>query len=139
MTEPAAFVDRFHDWALRAIRKYKDLLSDANYEYGYDPYWVSAYPYRVDVSKETEVSITVRNFRDKPQQHRVVLQLPPGVKAEPAVLEGTVAPKSRQSFKVKLTADTATLPVGVQMVPMDITLDGRSYGQLFDFIIQAKP
>lgn len=138
MTEPAAFVDRFHDWALRAIRKYKALLPDANYEYGYDPYWVSAYPYRVDVSKETEVSITVRNFRDKPQQHRVALQLPPGLKAEPAVLEGSVAPKSRQSFKVKLTADTAKLPADVQMVPMDITLDGKRYGQLFDFIIQAK-
>lgn len=138
MTEPAAFVDRFHDWALRAIRKYKALLPDANYEYGYDPYWVSAYPYRVDVSQETEVSITVRNFRDKPQQHRVALQLPPGVKAEPAVLEGSVGPKSRQSFKVKLNADTATLPAGVQLVPMDITLDGRRYGQLFDFIIQAR-
>lgn len=139
MTEPAAFVNRFHDWALRAIRKYKALLPDANYEYGYDPYWVSAYPYRVDVAQPAEVSITVRNFRDTTQQHRVALHLPPGVKAEPAVLEGSVAPKSRQSFKVKLTADAATLPVGVQMVPMDITLDGRRYGQLFDFIIQAKP
>jgi len=139
MTEPAAFVDRFHDWALRAIRKYKALLPDANYEYGYDPYWVSAYPYRVDVAQPTEVSITVRNFRDTPQQHRVALHLPPGVKAEPAALEGTVAPKSRQSFKINLTADAATLPAGVQMVPMDITLDGRRYGQIFDFIIQAKP
>lgn len=138
MTEPAAFVDRFHDWALRAIRKYKELLPDTNYEYGYDPYWVSAYPYRVDVAKEVDVSITVRNFRDTLQQHRVVLQLPPGVKAEPAVLEGIVGPKSRQSFKVKLTADPAILPAGVQMVPMDITLDGKHYGQVFDFIIQAK-
>ena len=67
------------------------------------------------------------------------LQLPHGLKAEPAVLEGTVAPKSRHSFKIKLTADATTLPAGVQMVPMDITLDGRRYGQLFDFIIQAKP
>jgi glyoxylase-like metal-dependent hydrolase (beta-lactamase superfamily II) len=138
MTEPAAFVDRFHDWALRAIGKYKDLLPDTNYEYGYDPYWVSAYPYRVDLAKEAEVNITVRNFRETWQQHRVVLQLPPGVKAEPAVLEGSVGPKSRQSFKVKLTADPEKLPAGVQMVPMDITLDGKRYGQLFDFIIQAK-
>jgi glyoxylase-like metal-dependent hydrolase (beta-lactamase superfamily II) len=138
MTEPAAFVDRFHDWALRAIRQYKDLLPDANYEYGYDPYWVSAYPYRVDVAKEAEVSITVRNFRDTLQQHRVALQLPHGVKAEPSILEGTVGPKARQSFKIKLSTDPATLPAGVQMVPMDITLDGKHYGQLFDFIIQAK-
>ncbi|MFN0077091.1 MAG: MBL fold metallo-hydrolase [Prosthecobacter sp.] len=138
MTEPAAFVDRFHDWALRAIRKYKALLPDANYEYGYDPYWVSAYPYRVDVAQPAEVNITVRNFRDTPQQHRVALQLPPGLKANPAVLEGTVGPKSRQSFKVKLIPNADKLPTGVQMVPMDITLDGKRYGQIFDFIIQAR-
>ncbi len=138
MTEPAAFVDRFHDWALRAIRKYKALLPDANYEYLYDPYWVSAYPFRVDVAKEAEVSITVRNFRDTLQQHRVALQLPPGVQAEPAMLEGSVGPKSRQSFKIKLRADPAKVPDGVQMITMDITLDGKRYGQVFDFIIQAK-
>ncbi len=138
MTEPSAFVERYHDWALRAIRKYKNLLPDANYEYLFDPYWVSAYPYRVDLAKEAEVSITVRNFRDMPQEHRVRLQLPPGVQAEPSMLEGSVGPKSRQSFKIKLSADPAILPAGVQMVPMDITLDGKHYGQLFDFIIQAK-
>lgn len=135
MTEPKGFIERYHDWALRAIRKYKDLLPDKDYEYGYDPYWVSAYPYRVDVAQPAEVSITVRNFRDTPQQHRVVLQPPPGLQVEPAVLEGSVAPKSRASFKVKLTADLNKLPAGVQMVPLDITLDGKRNGQLFDFIV----
>lgn len=138
MTEPAAFIERYHDWALRAIRRYKDLLPETNYEYLFDPYWVSAYPYRVDLAKPAEVSITVRNFRDTLQQHRIALQLPPGVNAEPSVLEGTVEPKSRQTFKVNLSADSQTVPAGVQLVPMDITLDGRRYGQLFDFVIKAK-
>ncbi|WP_395735416.1 MBL fold metallo-hydrolase [Prosthecobacter sp.] len=140
MTEPKAFIERYHDWALRIIREYKELLPDADYEYLYDPYWVSAYPYRVDFQQQStqEVSITVRNFRDSGQKHRVELRLPPGVHAEPAVLEGSVPPKSRQSFKVKLSADAAQVPAGVQVVPMDITLDGRHYGQLFDFILQAR-
>ena len=140
MTEPEAFIERYHDWAQRIIREYKELLPDANYEYLYDPYWVSAYPYRVDLQKQStqEVSITVRNFRDTVQQHRIVLQLPPGITANPAFLEGSVPAKSRQSFKIKLTANPAQVPAGVQMVPMDITLDGKHYGQLFDFIIQAK-
>ncbi|MCB1276563.1 MBL fold metallo-hydrolase [Prosthecobacter sp.] len=135
MTKPKDFIERYHDWALRAIREYKELLPDTNYEYLFDPYWVSAYPYRVDVSKETEVNITVRNFRNTLQQHRVVLKPPPGLKAEPAELVGTVEPKSRQSFKVKLTPDPDKLPAGVQMVPMDITLDGKRCGELFDFIV----
>jgi len=138
MTDPAAFIERFHDWSQRIIQQYKNLLPDIDYEYLYDPYWVSAYPYRVDLAKEAEVSITVRNFRDKPQQHRIELQLPAGIKADPAVLEGTVGAQSRQSFKVKLSVDSTKVPVGVQMIPMDITLDGHRYGQLFDFIIQAK-
>jgi hypothetical protein len=140
MTEPKAFIERYHDWAQRIIREYQQLLPDANYEYLYDPYWVSAYPYRVDFQQQAtqEVSITVRNFRETLQRHRIVLQLPPGVTSDPAFLEGTVPAKSRQSFKIKLTADPAQAPAGVQMVPMNITLDGRRYGQLFDFIIQAK-
>lgn len=139
MSEPAAFIERYHDWALRIIGKYKELLPESDYEYLFDPYWVSAYPYRVDVAGGTaEVSITVRNFRAASQQHRVVLQLPPGLQAEPAVLEGSVAPKARQSFKVKLSADPAKMPAGVQMVPMDITLDGKRHGQLFDFIVQGR-
>src|SRR5436190_23774659 len=42
------------------------------------------------------------NFRDSSQQHRVALRLPPGVTAEPAVLEGSVPPRSRLSFPVKI-------------------------------------
>jgi glyoxylase-like metal-dependent hydrolase (beta-lactamase superfamily II) len=138
MTEPAAFVERFHEWCLRAIQKYKNLLPERNYEYLFDPYWVSAYPYRVDVSSDAEVTITVRNFRTMEQRHRIVLNVPPGVRADPAVLEGSIAAASRQSFRVKLHADLNQVAAGVQMVPLDITLDGKAYGQLFDFILQAR-
>lgn len=138
MTEPAAFIERYHDWALRAIRKYKELLPDTNYEYLFDPYWVSAYPYRVDLTAaDTQtVQITVRNFRDTPQQHRVALKLPPGVAADPSVLEGSVPAKSRQGYPVKISVkDRALLPEGVQIAPFDITLDGKHHGELFDFIL----
>lgn len=141
MTDPAAFIGRYHDWALRAIRQYKDLLPGDNYEYGYDPYWVSAYPYRVDLmSSDTQtVQVTVRNFRDKTQQHRVVLKVPPGITAEPGVIEGSVAAKSRQAFPVKLTVtDRSKLAGGVQIALFDITLDGRHHGELFDFILMGK-
>jgi len=141
MTEPGAFIERYHDWALRIIQRYKKLLPDTNYEYLFDPYWVSAYPYRVDLTQaDTQtVQITVRNFRDQPQQHRVVLKLPPGIEAEPNVLEGSVAPKSRQSYPVKLTVRSrAALPAGVQIAPFDITLDDRHHGELFDFILLGK-
>ena len=141
MTEPAAFIDRYHAWAQRIIGLYRDLLPDPDYAYLFDPYWVSAYPYRVDLSQDDTqtVQVTVRNHRNRPQSHRVVLKLPPGIEANPAVLDGNVSAKSRQMFPVKLTVkDRAALPKGVQIIPFDITLDGKRYGELFDFVFQAK-
>jgi hypothetical protein len=81
----------------------------------------------------------VRNFRDRPQEHRVELRLPPGISAEPAILTGSVPAKSRKAFTVMLTADPARVPAGLQMVPLDITLDGAPLGERFDFLLQASP
>jgi glyoxylase-like metal-dependent hydrolase (beta-lactamase superfamily II) len=142
MPEPAAFLQRYHEWSKRMRDQFQDLLPEKNYEYLYDPYWVSAYPYRVDLSAaNTEtVQITIRNHRDAPQQHRVVLKLPPGVTAEPPVLEGTIAARTRQTFPVKLTVDRAKAqPIaGPQQVTFDITLDGRRWGEMFDFLIRTR-
>ena len=140
MHNPAAFLSRYHEWSKRMLALYHDMLPDADYEYQYDPYWVSAYPYRVDLSEQhqQQVTVTVRNHRDAAQRHRVVLKLPLGVTAEPAVLEGTVDGKSRQSYPVKLTVDRAKFPKGIQMVTFDITLDGKRYGEMFDFLVRAK-
>ena len=141
MTNPAAFLDRYHEWSKRIVTRFQELLPDPNYEYQFDPFWVSAYPYRVDLQQPQtqEVAITVRNFRDKPQQHHIKLRLPAGITAEPETLVGTVEPKSRQRFKVLLTATPERMSAGVQMIPLDITLDGKHHGELFDFLVQSKP
>lgn len=140
MHDPAEFLGRYHEWSKEIIQHYRGLLPDTNYEYLFDPYWVSAYPYRVDFSRHDaqQVTVTVRNFRDTPQRHRVELKLPAGLTAEPAVLEGTIDRKSRQSYPVKLTVNRGAVPAGVHIVPFDITLDGKRYGELFDFLIRAK-
>ncbi len=140
MHNPAEFLNRYHEWSKEIIQHYQGLLPDPDYEYGFDPYWVSAYPYRVDFSQtETQmVTVTVRNFRSTPQKHHIELKLPPGLTAEPAVLEGTINAESRQSYPVKLTVNRHAVPPGVQIVPFDITLDGKRYGELFDFLIRVK-
>ena len=141
MTNPTAFVERYHEWSKRIVARYKELLPDRNYEYQFDPFWVSAYPYRVDFQEQStqEVTVTVRNFRDQVQRHRIRLRLPGGITASPSILEGTVAAKSRKQFKVVLKASPAQTATGVQMIPFDITLDDKQYGELFDFLVQVKP
>jgi glyoxylase-like metal-dependent hydrolase (beta-lactamase superfamily II) len=140
MQDPADFLDRYHAWSKEIVAHYQQLLPEKDYEYLFDPYWVSAYPYRVDFSNQNEqqVDITVRNFRDAPQQHRIQLVLPPGVTAEPAVLAGTIDRESRQTYPVKLTLDRAQATAGVNIIPFDITLDDKHYGELFDFLIQVQ-
>lgn len=140
MNNPAAFLERYHAWSKEILRHYQGLLPDADYEYQYDPYWVSAYPYRVDLRErdQQEVTITIRNFRSAPQVHRVQLNLPPGITAEPAILTGTIPAESRQGYRVRLSVDRDKALPGVQMVPLDITLDGQTLGERFDFLLQAS-
>jgi glyoxylase-like metal-dependent hydrolase (beta-lactamase superfamily II) len=140
MHDPAEFLGRYHEWSKEIIQHYRELLPDKDYEYLFDPYWVSAYPYRVDFSQNDvqQVTVTVRNFRETSQRHRIELKLPAGLTAEPAVLEGTIDRKSRQRYPVKLTVNRAAIPPGVQLIPFDVTLDGKRYGELFDFLIRAS-
>ena len=140
MPSPEGMLNRYHEWSKEIIRLYNDLLPGTDYEYLYDPYWVSAFPYRVDLSaKDTHIiQVTVRNVRSTPQRHRVELKLPPGIFAEPTILEGTVKPESRSSFPVKLTVDRMLASPSLQIVPFDIILDGRHHGELFDFTIRTS-
>lgn len=139
MDNPAEFLERYHQWSLEIAKLYRDLLPDTDYEYLYDPYWVSAYPYRVDLSKENsqEVQVTVRNFRNVVQRHRIELKLPRGIIAEPSVLEGEVAAEGRHMYKVRLSVDRSAATSGIQIVPFDIRLDEKKYGELFDFLVRT--
>lgn len=138
MPDPAAFLKRYHNWAHEIIRLYRDLLPDPDYEYQFDPYWVSAYPYRVDFSdsREQTIAVTVRNFRNRIQRHRIDLQLPPGVTADPPVLNGLVERESRHTYHVTLRLSETDARPGLHIAPFDIRLDDTHHGELFDFLIR---
>ncbi len=141
MPQPLAFLQRYRQWAEEMIDIYRGLLPDDNYQYRFDPYWVSAYPYRVELGDDQPqtVEIIVRNFRDRPQAHRIVLEPPPGIIVEPPILEGSVAAASRQRFPVTLRRVSDQASPGIGIVALDITLDDHRYGQWFDFLIHVGP
>ena len=66
------------------------------------------------------------------------LKLPLGFSAEPAVLEGVLEGEARQKFPTKITIDRKTASPDLQIIPFDITLDGKRHGELFDFIVRAS-
>jgi hypothetical protein len=136
MGNPAAFIERYRKWSYEMRDAFQSLSPDPDYRYCFDPYWVRAYPYRTPlVAGETkDVTVNVRNFRKAKQVHRIEFRAPPGVSVEPAVLQGELAAESRGAFPVRVTA-AAAAEHGTHVVAMDVTLDGKRYGERFDFIV----
>ncbi len=74
----------------------------------------------------------MRNFRSQKQAHHIEFHPPPGIIVEPRVLEGKLAPGARGVFPIRVKAGKDLSP-GVRIVALDVTLDGRRFGELFDF------
>ena len=87
--------------------------------------------------QSADLAIHVRNFRSRPQTHRIELQGPPGLSSQPPAVAGELGPEKRGVFTATLRA-APDAPVGVQIVALDVTLDGRRYGQLFDLIVEVE-
>ena len=139
LDRPAKMIERFGKWSRDMRAAFQALSPDDDYRYGFDPYWVQADPYRVTVKRggSCDLLVRVRNFRDRDQKHRIELHAPPGLAAEPAVLQGSVRPGAREALPVRLKAAEGAA-AGVGIVAFDITLDGRRYGEWFDFIVQVE-
>lgn len=136
MDRPAKFIERYRKWAYDMREAFRDLSSDKDYEYWFDPFWVRAEPYRVRLApgEEAEVLLHVRNFRSSSQKHQIRIVAPEGFMVEPPVISGAIPAESRENYVFKVKASAAA-PQGVSLIAFDITLDGHRYGQLFDCIV----
>ncbi|MCX6902603.1 MAG: MBL fold metallo-hydrolase [Verrucomicrobia bacterium] len=136
MDRPSAFIERYRKWSYEMREAFRTLSPDPDYRYWFDPFWVRVEPYRLMLraGQAETVTLEVRNFRSRQQTHRVEVHLPSGLAAEPAVLEGKLARESRQSFPIRIKA-AADAKAGVHIVALDVTLDGRRYGERFDFVV----
>jgi len=135
MDRPQELVERFYQWSLAMREAFRELSAEEDYRYMFDPYWVRPDPYRLRLSSggSAELTLHVRNFLPRPQPYRIVLHTPEGLAAEPSRLEVTVPAESITPVRLRLRAAEKLGP-GARHVAIDITRDGRRYGQLFDFI-----
>jgi glyoxylase-like metal-dependent hydrolase (beta-lactamase superfamily II) len=140
MDQPGGLIERFRKWSYEMREAFQALSSEPDYRYGFDPFWVRAEPYRLALrpGQSAEVAIHVRNFGKMRQAHRIEVHAPPGIVAEPAVLEGEVAGERRGVFPIRLSATAAAAP-GVRLVGLDVSLDGRRYGEWFDVVVGVEP
>jgi glyoxylase-like metal-dependent hydrolase (beta-lactamase superfamily II) len=136
MDEPAGLIERYRRWSYEMRDAFQDLSPHPDYRYWFDPYWVRAEPYRIEMKPGTraEVILHLRNFADRPQPYRVVLRVAEGVRVSPPVVERMIPADT--TIQVPIRVETAaSIKPGVHLVALDITLDGERYGPLFDFII----
>lgn len=140
LDKPAALIERYRARMVALRESFQSLSVEDDYRYMFDPYWVRAAPYRVIVKAggTSEFDVVVRNFRGKPQTHRIEIHTPPGLTVTPAVLEGKTGPEESAAFRVKLSA-AADAADGLRIVAFDITRDGIRFGELFDFIAHVGP
>ncbi len=138
MDRPKDLIERYRNWALTIRGLYKDLSDEADYRYMFDPYWVRAEPYRVEIAPghEAKTIVCLRNFLDRPRSYRVALHCPEGITAEPKVLEGEIPAASIIRVALQLKADLQAKH-GVKLVAFDTTMDTHRYGEWFDFIVQV--
>jgi hypothetical protein len=118
----------------------QDLSAGEDYRCMFDPYWVRAEPYRVSIraGQTAEVTLRVRNFLSRPQEHCIRVCSPQGATVAPALLEGTVAPQARGCLLLKVSAPAGAKP-GAYTVAVDVTRDGQRYGPWFDLIVSVAP
>ena len=140
MDHQAAFIERYRLWAYEMRDAFQALNSEPDYRYWFDPFWVRAEPYRLSLrpGQAQVVHLHVRDFRTQRQAHRIEIHTPPGIVAQPAYLEGTVAAESRGSWPVRIQAAADAVP-GVRIIGLDVTLDGRRYGERFDMVVGVGP
>ncbi len=140
MDRPQQMADRFVSWAREIRDVYRSLSAEEDYGYMFDPYWVRAEPYRVfvKIGQTAEVTLHVRNFLSRQQEHRIEVHAPRGLTVEPALRETSVGPQSSGKLQLKVTATPEVRP-GVSLVTFDVTLDGKRYGEWFDLIVCVQP
>jgi glyoxylase-like metal-dependent hydrolase (beta-lactamase superfamily II) len=139
MDRPAQFIERYRRWAYEMRDAFRALSADDDYRYWFDPFWVRAEPYRVSIApgESAEIKVWVRNFRPTRQSHRIALVAPAGIRVEPPFLEGALEGESRRAFAVRVSA-TSTAVAGVNLMGLDVTRDGRHYGQWFDVVVGIR-
>ena len=139
MDHPGAFIERYRKWSYEMRDAFQSLSSQEDYRYWFDPFWVRAEPYRtvLRAGQSTRVNLHVRNFLSRRQTHRIEIHTPPGLAADPAVIDGSLSAGSKAVFPNIIRATTDAAP-GVRIAALDVTLDGQRHGELFDFVVEIE-
>jgi len=143
MDQPRDLIERYRDGAVKLRDCYKGLLPEAatggDYRYGYDPYWVRAYPYRVTVKpgETAEFELILRNFGEQHQIYNIEALTPEGLTVVPRTFGAKLPGEFHDRALMKVTAK-AGMKEGVYIIAFDATLNLKRIGPWFDMIVNVS-
>ncbi len=126
--------------ALASLRRreelYGRLLPYDNANFGLDPYWIRAYPYRQQAlaGARIEVDVCVMNHGATARQARASLNLPEGW--TPAASSGEQRIPARTEARIRLSAIAPKAPARRhQVLGISAAIDGKPVGEFAETII----
>jgi uncharacterized membrane protein len=139
MDHPAAFIERYRKWSYEMRDAFRDLSSERDYRYWFDPFWVRAQPYRVSLKSGGSggIELHLRNFNQKASRYEIKVDAPLGISAEKSSFAIRLAKDSKATFPIQLRSNPDAEP-GVHVVAFDVTVDGRRFGERFDCIVNVE-
>jgi hypothetical protein len=133
MTE--AYLKKFLAYLEARAAIYRKLFPYDDVNFGLDPYWIRAYPFRQRAAPGAQVEIEARvlNHAEKPKKVRVTLKLQEGWKPIRTTAEGTIPARTESSLRL-----AATAPADMsrrQVLGIAAEVDGRPLGEFADAIV----
>lgn len=118
-------------------RLLSELLPWEDINFGLDPYWARAYPYRQTVLPGAVVTLEARifNHSDRAQDARVELRLPVGWQAQLA--SGAVRIPAKAEGTIRLSALAPTDPLlRRDVLGLAVTFNGEPLGEIAEAVIE---
>jgi glyoxylase-like metal-dependent hydrolase (beta-lactamase superfamily II) len=136
MDRPRDLIERYRRGALALRAAFRDLSSEDDYRYWFDPFWVRAEPFRLQIApgEVGEATLLLRNFGTQRERFRVELRPAEGVRVDPTVVEAVVPADSVGRFPLRLAAASGAAP-GPHIVAFGVTRGGHRYGEWFDMLV----
>ncbi len=118
---------------------YTKLLPHSNPNFGLDPYWIRAYPYRQAARPGAEVGVEARvlNHGAAALRIRVELRLPAGWEPVRPSAGGTVEPRSEGRFTLVAKAPRGST-LRRHVIGIRAEVDGRSIGEFAEAIAHIQ-
>jgi glyoxylase-like metal-dependent hydrolase (beta-lactamase superfamily II) len=122
--------EEFVEWATETTDAIRALLSPPHQDLGFDPYWASFYPARVQIQpgEETEIALRLKNHTNQTISGKYQVKGYGNITLDNNVIEYTLGPGETRDFPVVVKAGILARK-GIHIVTADIEYGNQVFGE----------